>query len=567
MATTTMTATTTSTKFPVVQTKPIPTGSPGYEQKRADLLKTFYDKIPAEYLLPREIIDNPPTNVTDIPRTCGILTADELAITVDYDAFSLAEAIASRKLTSVDVATAFCKRAIIAHQLTCCLTQWFMDTALEQARKLDEYLATHGKTIGPLHGVPISIKEHMPIAGTFSSGGYFGSIKKDDQDCHMMRILREAGAVFYVKTNQPQTIMHLESDSHWGRVLNPYNIHLSAGGSTGGEAALIAMKGSALGVGTDIGGSVRGPSAFCGVYGFKSTSYYLPQEGFLATPFPAELNVLCSTGPMCRSLRDMDFFMNVVLATKPFRLDPRLVPIPWTGLSSPAKRPLKFGLMFNDGVIQPQPPVQKAMEWARSQLSDPKHADIVQVKKFRPFDPAQAWSKIRRMYWPDGGAAAKDGIEAAGEPVHPLSEWIWKDAVPFGHVTATDVSTMRGERDKYRLEFAKDWAAQDVDVVIGPAFVGPACAHDTAFYWNYTSLFNFVDYPGVVFPTPIKSSSSDRYDTGYTPLSDNCKHVKQLWEEGNFDEAPIGLQVIAPKYHDNELFGALLQLKELLNLP
>lgn len=265
MSTTTTTTTETTTmvvqlaqSYPVVQPKPVPQGTPEFEEKRTALLKAFYDKIPREYYLSQDIFDNPPTDVTGIPSTCGILTPEEIEITEKYDTISLAEAIAARKYTAVTVAKAFSKRAIIAHQLTCCLTQWYPEMAEKRAQELDDYLEKNGKTVGPLHGVPISIKEHMPIAGTYSSMGFFASIVKNEEDSQMTRILRNLGAVFYCKTNQPQTIMHLESDSHWGRVLCPYNIHLSAGGSTGGEAALIAMKGSVMGVGTDIGGSIRG---------------------------------------------------------------------------------------------------------------------------------------------------------------------------------------------------------------------------------------------------------------------------------------------------------------------
>lgn len=544
----------------------MPQGTPEYEEKRAALLRAFYDKIPQEYYLPQNVIDNPPTDVSSVPSTCGILSAEEIEITENYDATGLAEAIAARKYTAVAVAKAFCKRAIICHQLTCCLTQWFMDEAVQQAKQLDEYLAKNGKTVGPFHGVPVSIKDHMPIAGTYSSQGCFGSIVKNDKDSQMIKILRNLGAVFYCKTNQPQTLMHLESDSHWGRVLNPFNINLSAGGSTGGEAALVAMKGSPLGVGTDIGGSVRGPSAFCGIYGFKPTSYVLPLKEFLASPFPAELNVLCSTGPMCRSLRDMENFTRGILSAKPYLEDPRIVPIPWTGLDTPVPKRLKVGVISNDGFIQPQPPVQRAIAWAREKMSDPKYADMIEVKEFTPYAAKEAWSKIRLMYWPEGGQLVKGAITSSGEPVHPLSDWIWKDAEPVGMLTAPEVSAQRFERDKFRIAFAASWAEQDVDVVIGPAFVGPASAHDTAFYWTYTSLYNFVDYPGVVVPTPIKAQADDKYPADYAPLSDACAHVRQLWEETNFQNAPVDLQINAPKYHDNQLFGALAVLKDALEL-
>ncbi|KAL3490057.1 amidase signature domain-containing protein [Aspergillus germanicus] len=519
--------------------KPMPEGSSEFEAKRAALLKTFQAKVPPEYRLPQHLIANPPSDVTSIPSTCGILSTEEIAITETYDAVGLAEAIASRKYTALAVTTAFLKRSIIAHQLTCCLTQWLTEEAMEQAKELDDYMAEHGKPIGPLHGVPISIKDHIPIAGTFSSQGSLASIVKDEKDCQMISILRSLGAVFYCKTNQPQALMHLESDSHWGRVLNPFNIQLSAGGSTGGEAALIGLRGSVLGVGTDIGGSIRGPAAFCGIYGFKATSYTLPMDGFLAAPFAAELNVLCSTGPMCTTLRDMDMFMRVMADARPYLLDPRLVPIPWTGLqtSLPVGRRLKVGIIKSDGFIEPQPPRRnRLVENPTLLLARRRHATQIVAHR-------------------------------RGRPIQPLTEAIWREAKPTGMLTAEAVNAFRRERDEFRLTFARSCEEQDVDVVIGPAFVGPACAHDTALYWTYTSLYNLVDYPCVVVPTPLRVEAGEEYDPGYTPLSEACADVKRLWESGNFEGAPLALQVVARKYHDSELFGALGVLKDILGLP
>jgi amidase len=552
--------------FTVLQPKPVPLGTEAFEGKRAALLQEFQDRVPTEYYVPRDLIDNAGLDVSGIPAKCGILSPEELSITEDYDAVSLAEAIASRKLTAVAVAKAFSKRAIIAHQLTCCLTQWFMDEAVEQAQKLDAHLAAHGKTVGPLHGVPISIKDHMGIAGTFASAACLSSIRQTKEDVHLIRILRELGAVFYCKTNQPQSLMHLESDSLWGRVLNPYNINLSAGGSTGGEAALIAMKGSVMGIGSDIGGSIRGPSAFCGIYGFKPTSYTLPFDKMLLSPFPGELNILCAVGPMCRSIRDMDLLVKSVLATQPHLEDPKLVPIPWTGIQTPVQRVLKIGLIDNDGLVEPQPPIKRAIAWARKVLSEPKYAGVVEVKPFKPWGAPEALHKIRRMYFPDGGAGVLNAIVSTGEPIHPLTEYTLRDAAEDGMRTAVDVSNQRADRDEFRIAFAKSWQEQDVDVVLGPAFVGPASAHDTAYTWTYTSLYNFVDYPGVVFPTPIVTEADEKYDENYKPLSKECEQVHQLWTETNFKGAPINLQLVARKYHDNDLFGALQTLKDILEL-
>jgi amidase len=171
------------------------------------------------------------------------------------------------------------------------------------------------------------------------------------------------------------------------------------------------------------------------------------------------------------------------------------------------------------------------------------------------------------MYWPDGGTCMLDAISAGGEPIFPLTESIMSSAKPHGMLNAEDVNQLRYQRDTFRSNFSASWTAQEVDFVIGPAFVGPACAHDTAFYWTYTSLWNLVDYPGVVFPTPIKAEKGERYAEGHVPLSEECKHVKELWEKGDFMGAPVDLQIVGRRYHDNELFGALGVLKEVLELP
>ncbi|RKU48799.1 hypothetical protein DL546_006035 [Coniochaeta pulveracea] len=550
--------------FHVLQTVPLPKGTPEYEAAIASILAEFAAKVPKELYIPEAIAENPPKNVTGVPRESGILTEQELDITEKYDAVSLAEAIANRKFTAVAVATAFAKRAIIAHQVTCCLTEWFMDEAIERAKALDDHLERTGKTVGPLHGVPISVKEHMPLAGHYTAAGYLDTRVKSEKDCQMMAILRAAGAVFYCKTAQPQGIMHLESVSQYGRVLNPYNINLSAGGSTGGEAALLAMRGSVLGVGTDIGGSVRGPAGFCGIYGYKATSYMLPQKDFLPNGFAAELNVLCSTGPMCLTMRDMDLFTKVLLDAKPHLSDPRLIPLPWTGLSGPKPAsPLKIGFYMNDGSIVPQPPVMRALEWARSQL---EKSSNFKVTTFAPYQAARAIQNIRKAYWPDGQQAVESHLKKTGEPMFPLTKWIIRDA-QYDELPASGVLAQRVERDRFRCEFAEHWTGQDVDVVIGPVYVGPATEHDTAFHWNYTAFWNYVDYPGVVFPTPVKAGKKGEESyADDTPLSKEDEHVRELWQKGDFEGAPINLQIVARKYYDNELFSALAAVKDVLQL-
>ena len=132
------------------------------------------------------------------------------------------------------------------------MTDFFLEEGLERARQLDEVLKTTGKTVGPLHGVPVSIKNLIDVKGHDTPSSFSSWVGKmvAKEDARLVAILRQAGAVFYCLTNLPQSCMHLETHSYMGRTLNPYNTDLTSGGSSGGESALIAMKGSSFGVGS-----------------------------------------------------------------------------------------------------------------------------------------------------------------------------------------------------------------------------------------------------------------------------------------------------------------------------
>lgn len=126
-----------------------------------------------------------------------------------------------------------------------CLTELLWDQAIARAKQLD----ASPEPTGPLFGLPISTKEHhgMKYEGTRSNGSYVAWVDRKHGPCQLYDILWDAGCVFYVRTTQPQTIMHLETNSNlYGRTTNPYNRDLTCGGSSGGESALIGMRGSIL---------------------------------------------------------------------------------------------------------------------------------------------------------------------------------------------------------------------------------------------------------------------------------------------------------------------------------
>lgn len=127
--------------------------------------------IPTEWLLPESILSDPPLSSLDAIRSSGILSSDELAWTDKTDIQDLVSAIKSRHVTSLQLTTAFCKRAAIAQQLTKCLTEICFERALKRARELDEHLSRTGEVVGPLHGIPVSIKDRFEIEGLDTTVG------------------------------------------------------------------------------------------------------------------------------------------------------------------------------------------------------------------------------------------------------------------------------------------------------------------------------------------------------------------------------------------------------------
>ncbi|KAF2171234.1 hypothetical protein M409DRAFT_50700 [Zasmidium cellare ATCC 36951] len=562
----------------IIERKPIPKGDAQFEANRKQIVQGVLDKIPKELVLPDSIIENPPLDVTRIPRECGLLTDEELDITENYDLVALSEAIASRKLTSVQVTSAFCKRAAIAHQLTFCLTEFYMQEALEQAKQLDEHMERTGKVVGPLHGVPISIKEMVPVKGQLLSLGLIVSRTVSDKDCYLVEIFRKMGAVFYVKTHQPTAVFSMESMSFLGRTLNPHNIGLAPGGSSGGEAALLAMKGSVFGIGTDIGGSVRLPASFCGTYGLKGSSGFWPVEGLLSSAFPAGVSVDGIIGPLGRTLRDIDYICRLVRGTKPWLKDPEALPIPYTGLQETGleKSSLKVGFLEHYSLVHPQPPVKQAMDWVHSQLK----AGGFKISPFQFHEPGKAHKIYGSLVCPDGWATVRGGMQAGNEPQNPVLDALVADMIAQDDRAADSqvesslvVVENKFVRDQYRSAVLTDWIAQgDPDVIITP--MSPATAHDTANLKNTASathFYNLVDYPAIVVPTPIKVQPREKEDSReyYDSESwiDADQETKQLWKDFDYQGAPVCVQIVAKRHMENELIAAVGLMQEALQLP
>lgn len=186
-------------------------------------------RLTPEYLTGTEDSD---TNVLDVPRRCGILSPEELEITEKYSAVSLAKAVQAGSLKAKSVAIAFCKRAAIAQQLTSCLTETFFQDAIDRGEWLDNVLQETGKPVGPLHGVPVSIKDCFNYRGVQSCLGTVSFLDRPvaNENSHLVDLLLDLGAILYCKTNIPVTMMTADSHNNvFGRVSGAdlLNIHLT----------------------------------------------------------------------------------------------------------------------------------------------------------------------------------------------------------------------------------------------------------------------------------------------------------------------------------------------------
>ncbi|KAI0639939.1 general amidase GmdA [Trametes polyzona] len=500
---------------------------------------------------------------------------------VHLDATALADAIRARQYTSVEVLRAFCHVATIAQDLTNCLTEVLFDEGLRRAEELDRHLAETGEVIGPLHGVPVSIKDHILVKGHDTATGYaawaFRTVA--EKDAVVVDVLRKAGAVIYVKTANPQTLLSLETNNNiYGRTLNPYNRALTPGGSSGGESALIAVHGSPLGVGTDIGGSIRIPAAYMGLYGLKGSVGRLPHAGLMGSHDGMDA-IVGALGPLATSARDLALFARVMLQYEPWRVEPPLLEIPW-------KQPVADGaegvpdkltvaVLWDDGVVTPHPPILDALKRATDALRAAGH-DVV---TWEPLDHQAAWDLILKLYFLDGGEEYRQVL--AEDPPVPQTEWILNQ-VPNGGkpYTVAEVFRINLEREAFRTKVLAHWNAtaartrtgRDVDAVLSPVAATLAPRHDMTRWWGYTSYWNLTDYPAVVFPVGRFRAA------GYTPaeLPDGTVHVgaprsetervvRAEWDPATYDNIPVSLQLVGRRLNEERLLGVLGKVEDALS--
>ncbi|KAK9456749.1 amidase signature domain-containing protein [Dipodascopsis uninucleata] len=521
-------------------------------EKRAQLAAA----IPKEYMIPDDQL--PPADRLDVSKVPEELLPKEVIEITELTAVEIVDAIAKGKYTAVEVITAFIKRAVLAHQLLNIFTEFFPDLALKRAAELDDYYKTNGKTIGPLHGLPISLKDQFRVKGIEACMGYVSWIgKPDTENSTIVDLLLDAGAVFFVKTNIPTSLMAGETrNCVFGQTVNAYNRTLAPGGSSGGEGAIVSMKGAPIGIGTDIGGSIRIPSSFSGIYGIRPSHGRFP---YLKVANSLEYNeaVVSVDGPLAGSVEDLVLFSKALLQNEPWKHDPRVIALPYKGYEVP-NRPLVFAIEPNDGVVTPHPPVLRAMKMVAETLKNAGH----EVFEFKSYKPAEGLDLLIRAWTVDGGENIQSDLDASGEPGIP-------DIMPFvkGYKALTMTELFKFNKDKleYKTEFleymnaARSPNGKKIDAWIRPVGVVSSvpAGQLKLRYLGYTGLLNLLDYTSVVIPVTKCDPTIDL--PAPAPGTGIFTEVEKLsWEDykpEDFKNGPVGVQIIGGRLEEERMLS------------
>jgi amidase len=401
------------------------------------------------------------------------------------------------------------------------------EQALAGARAADERCA-RGEMLGPLDGVPFSIKDSIEVEGTSCSAGTLGfrNAPRSSRDATLVHRLRGAGAIPLARTNLPDLLFAFESDNLiYGRTNNPYDLSRTSGGSSGGEAALIASCGSPFGLGSDAAGSVRLPAHFCGIASMKPTSGRLPRTGHVP-PAGGWIETLWQIGPMARGVEDLCAMMPLLVG--PDGRDHTVVPMPYRDPREVDVKQLRIAWFEDNGIAPPSAETAATVEVAAAALRARRH---------RPPSIEETYDLEMALIGADGGDGLRAYLQQIGSSrTHPLLEGWLRKLEPY----RTDVegfSARWAELFSFRaamLEFLNEY-----DAVISPVCATAAVPHgqsidDRTFRgFSYTMTYNVTGWPAAVV---------------------RCGETS----EG----LPIGVQVAAAPWREHVALAVALRLEE-----
>jgi amidase len=409
-------------------------------------------------------------------------------------ASELALAIRSKQLSSKAIVEAHLARIAEVNPKLNAIVQLTADTARKEADEADAALA-RGDIKGPLHGVPMTIKDTLETTGVICTGGTKGRANYVPKaDATAVARLRAAGAIFLGKTNVPELAGAGETDNLvYGRTNNPYDLTRTPGGSSGGEAAIVSSCGSPLGLGTDAGGSIRIPAHFCGLAAIKPTSGRVPRTGQFPQPMGARAPVF-HVSLIARHVEDLALALPII--SGPDFRDNSIVGMPLLDPKAVTLSGLKLAFFEDDGVASPTREIAAAVRDSAKAFADAG----VKVEEKRTPDAEKAATVYHDMSRGDGGAGTRAFLKSIGsDPISPLFEKALTYSVAPAMANTTDALAAFVRWDLFRNSMLR--FMEDYDAVLSAVAPYPALLHGTSFDeqnrkgFGYSQMYNLTGWP------------------------------------------------------------------------
>ncbi|XP_042072985.1 vitamin D3 hydroxylase-associated protein [Haplochromis burtoni] len=481
-------------------------------------------------------------------------------------------------LTPEDVFYSYMEKTLAVNKKLNCCTEILLES-------LDQLTTVGSNKDGLLYGVPVSIKENIAFKNHDCSCGVVINLDQPaEKDSVLVQVLKKQGAIPFVRTNLPQALLNYDcSNPIYGQTVNPHNPQKTSGGSSGGEGALIGGGGSLLGIGTDIGGSIRIPASFCGICGFKPTAGRLSLQG-VRPIYRGQKTVSSSPGPMARDVDSLALCMQALLCDHMFSLDPTVPPLPFNMEIYRSSRPLRIGYLESDGYTHPSPSMARGVREVKALLEQAGHT-------FVPYCPLKMDEIVPELWLrgllADGTTTLLQKLE--GGPVDPclepqifvyrLPKWLKKIISfllkPVSPHTSARMSALCGVGsvpelwkqhaavEDYIQETIAHWRSCNIDVllcpVIGPAYNFLYCGK-TSVNTNYTFVYNLLNFPaGVVTVSTVTAEDEEEFEH-YPDKFDKVLKEAVTGGEG----LPVAVQCVALPWQDELCLRLMKEVEQLV---
>lgn len=452
----------------------------------------------------------------------------------------MAQQIREKKISPVELADAHLAKIARLNPILNAFVHVDAERVRGEARAAESAVMS-GSALGSLHGVPISIKSSLDVAGMRCEAGTrlrAGHIAT--QDAPLVERLRNAGAIVLGVTNTPELLMAWETDNLlYRRTNSPWNLDYTPGGSSGGEAAAIAAGMSAGGVGSDGGGSIRVPAHFSGICGLKPTPGRIPATGHFP-PSGGPFALLGVVGPMARTVADLKALFEVMQGPDDGDTCAAPVPLRWT--TEDDIRKLRIGYFEDDGRTPVTLETRAAVRTAADALRDAGF----EVEPFRPQGLEDARLLWKQFFVTSGGMLIRPMFHERESDLSPtLKQFLeWSSAEP--PLTGDTLLEAWIGRDTLCAKFLSQM--RRYPILLCPAAAVPAFRHGERAWtvdgkivhyldaWSYTEWFNLLGNPGLV-----------------VPMSQSLKGL------------PIGVQIVARPWEEEQALAVGAELEKKCN--